>query len=366
MAAICATIMGAEMKVLLRLTAVAAVAILSYIAYRVAQEVAFDRFLLSTVPAAFLVAVLLIYFVPRYLIPQSSSSKREEIVSVIQARNELRKTAAQLLVGVSFVLTFLLSIYNFNRDLTQRAKQSTADQFAKAIAQADHPRASSAVGAFYLLSQIARDDPTYHLPVFNTIAEYLVRVAQDECVEAKDGKRRYKDQTTEFELSSHVQLIARAFADRDVNNDNPWRTFNLTGACLGRVNWLDAGGGVHLWMPGARLLRADMRNAILREAELTNVVAGVNLLDGFPDLKIETSQQLGRRRETDRTIYRANFDGADLSSTHAYLADFRGASFVRANLKNGVWNGAQLQIADWTGANLEGIDLTDAQLAERT
>jgi hypothetical protein len=174
-----------------RTVIVVAIAVVIYLIYRASAAIALDRALLATVPAAFLVAVALIYFVPRYLIPDPSSSKREEIVSVIQARNELRKTGAQLLAGVSFVLTFLLSIYNFNRDFTQRTKQSAADQFSKAIAQAKDSNASLAAGGFYLLAQIARDDATYHEAVFRPMAEYLVRLAKEECF---DGTQ-YKDQS---------------------------------------------------------------------------------------------------------------------------------------------------------------------------
>jgi uncharacterized protein YjbI with pentapeptide repeats len=332
-----------------RTVIVVAIAVVIYLIYRASAAIALDRALLATVPAAFLVAVALIYFVPRYLIPDPSSSKREEIVSVIQARNELRKTGAQLLAGVSFVLTFLLSIYNFNRDFTQRTKQSAADQFSKAIAQAKDSNASLAAGGFYLLAQIARDDATYHEAVFRPMAEYLVRLAKEECF---DGTQ-YKDQSTKFELSLHVQFIARVFINREVANDDPWHPFNFEDACLSRVYWVDAGGGVNLYMPRARLLRADMRNAILRKSNLQEVLAGVDL---------QTWEDIEKRWDGGATIYRANFEGANLSLTNAFRANFKGASFARADLEDASWQEAKLQFANMEDANLFGIDLTGAEL----
>jgi uncharacterized protein YjbI with pentapeptide repeats len=331
--------------------------------YHASHTIALDRLLLWVVPPAFLVAVALIYFVPRHLIPDGISSRREDIVATIQARNELRKTGAQLLAGTSFVLTFLLSIYNFNRDFTQRAKQSAADEFSKAIAQVSDARGSSTLGAFYLLAQIAQDDPAYHEAAFKTMADYIVREADRGCVDRKDGQTRYRDQTTKFEPSPQVQLIASVFANRTTENDDSWHTFNLAGACLSRVNWLDVRGGVHLLMSGARLFRVDMRNAVLRGSFLQDAVAGVDLLDELKDRKPKTSDEIESLWDDGKTIYRANFEGADLSLTSANGADFRGATFARANLEDANWKDVRLEAANMKGATLVGTDLSRAHLA---
>src|SRR5262249_44108455 len=176
-----------------------------------------------------------------------------------------------------------------------------------------------------------------------------VRTAKKECI---DGEGKYKDQNTKFELPSHVQLIARVFVDRKVANDHPFRTFNLAGACLSRVNWLDAGAGVHLFMPQARLLRADMRNAFLRGSHLQEVYAGVNLLKEIDIGNIHTWKDIENLWDDGKTIYRTNFEGANLSQTNAVRANFKGASFAKANLEDADWREAKLQFANMKDANL--------------
>src|SRR5262249_49402983 len=190
-----------------------------------------------------------------------------------------------------------------------------------------------------------------------------VRTAKKECI---DGEGKYKDQNTKFELPSHVQLIARVFVDRKVANDHPFRTFNLAGACRSRVDWHDAGAGVNLFMPQARLLRADMRNAFLRGSYLQEVLAGVGFLKeiasaGEETGNMQTWEDIENLWDDGKTIYRANFEGANLSLTKAFRANFRGASFARANLEDADWREVKLQFANMKDANLLGIDLSGAE-----
>jgi hypothetical protein len=226
--------------------------------------------LLYGVPAAALIALALIYFVPRHLIPASSSSKREDIVSVIQARNEIRKIAAQLLAGAAFVLTFIVSTLNFNRDFAQRTSQAADDSYAKAIAQVSDTsdKQWQTIGAFYLLGELARQNPKYHYPVLTSMAQYLVHVSKDECGTNHDTSLSYK-------ASPRVQLVSRVFADHDVSNDYEWSRFHLDDACLTNVDLHDAAGLQNLWMPNVRLIRADLRNAKLRGSYFADAVGGI-------------------------------------------------------------------------------------------
>jgi uncharacterized protein YjbI with pentapeptide repeats len=316
-----------------------------------------DSFLLWTVPLAAAVALGLIYFVPRWLIPAASSSKRDEIVSVISARNEIRKTAAQLLAAASFVLTFVLSIYNFNRDLTQKSEQATAKQFSEAIAKVTDKREDSwaSMGAFQVLSQIARQDRQYHQAVYRTMAQYLIDASRADCSVKPDSSNDYV-------ISARVQLVARIFADKDFPAGE-WRQFGLVVACLSGVKLYEGFGLGNLYMPRVRLIRADLRNARLEGTTMDRAIGGVEqVVEWWSKYKeqLTRAEDLKRFQDKNNVYYWANFEAANLSNVHANDADFRGASFADAILVNSNWERTDFQISRFERANLKGADLSGA------
>jgi uncharacterized protein YjbI with pentapeptide repeats len=315
-------------------------------------------FLLWAVPIGAALSLILIYLLPLHLIPAPASPTREELLAVIKARNEIRKTAAQLLAGASFVLTFVVTILNFNRDFTQRTNQASEDLFSKSIAQISEKEDETwqTIGAFHLLAELAHDDPKFHYPVFTAMAQYLVVVSKSECGDNQDTHLNYQ-------MSPRVQLIARIFADRAISNDYIWNRFHLDGACLSNVNWLDAVGLQNLWMPNVRLIRADLRNAKLTGSYLKSAIGGLNALEEISAAynsattwkKMDEIEQLN-------DVYTTNFTNADLTNVYAEKAEFQGANFGGANFKNSTWKGAEFQLADFSGADLSNSDLTRAEV----
>jgi uncharacterized protein YjbI with pentapeptide repeats len=309
-----------------------------------------DTFLLWTVPVVALVALALIYFIPRRLVPPPSSSRREEIVEVITARNDIRKTYAQLLAGASFVITFLLSIYNFNRDFTQKAKQASAEQFSKAIAQvtAKIDDSWASAGAFQVLSEIARQNTYYHTAVLRTMAQYLATTSRAAC---KDGA----DSDSKYLMPPSIQLVARIFADHDASNDYRWKPLNLEGACLSRVSWLDPVGTKNLYMPGARLIGADLRNAKLGSSNMDGVVGGLDQVTDWWNLhsvQITSWKDVDTIQSSSRKWHWANFSQADLADVHAGEAKLLGALFVEAHLDRSFWQNADLRYTNFYQARL--------------
>jgi len=142
-----------------------------------------DTLLLYVVPVCALVALFLIYYLPRHLIPATRSSRQEDLIKTVESRNEIRKTYAQLFAGASFVATFLLSIYNFNRDFNQKARQSAAEQFIKTsnFIQATDEAQWTHVNAFEIMALIARNDGSFNPAVFETMAQFIRKSSKSYC-----------------------------------------------------------------------------------------------------------------------------------------------------------------------------------------
>ena len=78
-----------------------------------------------------------IVWVPRFVVPESRSSKYEDRLKVAASRNIIRGTIAQIVAGLAFVATFIQSAQNFNLDFRQRTEHATAELFANAIFKID-------------------------------------------------------------------------------------------------------------------------------------------------------------------------------------------------------------------------------------
>jgi uncharacterized protein YjbI with pentapeptide repeats len=314
-----------------------------------------DKFLLWTVPIAATIALALIYFIPRRLVPPPSSSKREEIVAVITARNDIRKTYAQLLAGASFVITFLLSIYNFNRDFTQKAKQASAEQFAKATALITTKVGDSwaSAGAFQVLSEVARQDAEYHVAVLRTMAQYIATTSQASCKATPDTDSKYF-------MPPSIQLVARILADDDTSNDYRWKPINLEGACLSRVSWLDPIGTKNIYMPGVRLIGADLRNAKLTYSNMDRAIGGVDQVTdwwGQFSSQIKNWSDLDTLQTNLNKWHWANFSNTNLEDVHAGDARLLGALFLEAHLERSYWQNADLRFTNFYRANLQAVDM---------
>ena len=99
--------------------------------------------------------------------------------------------------------------------------------------------------------------------------------------------------------------------------------------------WLNGEGGIRADLRGADLRRADLSRADLRGADL-------------------------RRAD----LSRADLRGADLIGADLRRADLRGADLIGADLRRADLRGANLTEADLRSADLRGANLTGADLRE--
>ena len=313
-----------------------------------------------------IIGLLFIIFFPRFVIRKQHWWQSEANLKIMEERNKLRLTIAQIFFGFAFVATFIQSTLNFNRDLKQKADQSVSEQFAKAVAQiGDLTTAEgqktiwSTVGAFYVLDYIARDNVQYHEPVYRSMVQYILKLSDYQC-----GSTKYTD--PKYRISPELQAIVRIFADRKYQNDSAYRRFALEHVCLAEAGLLDAEGFYGIWMPGAKLLRGDFRNVTFSKAELSGIKAGFSHNKGWEqrwkgvpsaDLHYAFSPE-------ERVRMIANFEGAKFLNAQLNNARFEGANLSNAKFTDAILRGADFRKANLSKADFTGADLTDAQFTD--
>jgi len=242
----------------------------------------------------------------------------------------------------------------FNTNQTSQALQATRDQvvvseqgqltdrFSKAVEQLGNKDSLEVrLGGIYALERIARDSARDHPTVMEVLSAYVREHApRTTCTSLAPSARPTTD----------VQAILTVIGRRDVNrnrdalalNDTCLLGADLTNAILSRADLTNAD------LTNADLFRADLTNADLTNADLTRAYLT------FADL---TGASLG-----DADLFGADLFGADL--THASLggAYLGGADLTNADLTGAYLGGADLTGADLFGADLTGADLTDADL----
>jgi uncharacterized protein YjbI with pentapeptide repeats len=319
-------------------------------------EHAMDTLLLYIVPVCAVVALFLIYYLPRRLIPATRSSRQEDLIKTVESRNEVRKTYAQLFAGASFVATFLLSIYNFNRDFNQKARQSAAEQFIKT---SEYVKAAKKVqwthvNAFEIMAMTAREDGSFNAAVFGTMGQFILEASKLSCAKNADAK-------ADYQMSPELQRIAQIFAGNNV--PDPWgKQMNMAGACLSRAQLQDSSGLQLLWLKDARLIGTEFINSNLRGSNIVNAKGGINLTDWWTD-QIEVQVKTGGYDAVwnlfnDIGQYHwVNFRNATLDNVVANEANLEGAVFYSASMMNSQWSRADLSFSDLGGANLRGAML---------
>lgn len=217
-------------------------------------------------------AITTIIVIPRNVIRESRSSKYQDLIKVATDRNLIRATIAQVVAGLAFVATFIQSSHNFSRDFSQRAELATADQFSKAITQIrDTPEAAwSTIGSYQVLANIAKSAPVYHEAVYGSLAQFILQVGKDHC----DSKDQYRSQ--DYQPPPALRSAMRIMVDRNTANDPEWRKFDLARACLVGGDFLSSGGLSKLYMPAAKLVRANIRFSEVNDSDWGELQASVD------------------------------------------------------------------------------------------
>lgn len=317
-----------------------------------------------------IVGLSAVILVPRVIIPNSRSSKYDEILRVATTRNSIRTTMAQIVAGLAFVATFIQGSVNFTLESKQKSDLATADQFAKAFSQlkdsADNEWAM--IGNFYILASIAENEDRYHQSVYGALAQFIVEHSAAECIsheiasltKEKVTTRDYRD--PKYAISPLLNTASRLFVDREKDRDTQ-RKFSIEGACLANADFYAAKGLSWLFMPATKLLRANAIDAVIADSDLRGIEAGVIHNLNWNDYKNIGSWTLhnGLSPETTAKL-RANFAQAAFRNVLLDGAGLEGANFYNAKIINSSLQGTNLKLADLTSVDFSGSDLHWATL----
>lgn len=332
-----------------------------------------DVFLASLMLAGAIVALFLICYLPRQIVPSTHSSRQDDLIKTVASRNEVRKTYAQIFAGLSFVATFLLSIYNFNRDYAQKARQAAAEQFVKTSenVRAKGDKAEwSHVNTFEIMAMTARDDSSFNAAVYGTMAQFILKASQVACL-GKDGKPG-RDIEPTYQMPAELQRIVQIFGGN--NAPDPWGAkINMAGACLSRAQIRQSNGLQQLYLKGASLIGAEFVGSNLRHSVLDKVHGGIELVkEWWHDNQVQVEAH-GYSAVVDSfydsgDYHWVNFQNANLEDVSAIDADLQGAVFYSASMVGSQWRGAKLSFAALPSANLrnaglQGTELRGADLA---
>jgi uncharacterized protein YjbI with pentapeptide repeats len=311
-----------------------------------------------------------IVLVPQAIIPNSRSSKYDEILRVATTRNSIRATIAQIVAGLAFVATFIQGSVNFNLDSKQKSDLAAADQFSKAFSQLKDSSDNTwaMIGNFYILANIAESDNRYHESVFGALAQFIVEHSGAECASREVSNLKKEKLTTRdyhdpaYAISPLLNTASRLFVDR-AKDKSTQRKFSLEGACLANADFYAASGLSWLFMPHVKLLRANATNAVITDSDLRGIEAGVVHNLNWKDYEDIGSWKLHHELPAEITAkLRANFENAELRNDVLNGAGLEGANFYNAKLLDSSMVGTNFKLADLTNADFSGSDLRSATL----
>ena len=306
---------------------------------------------------------------PQHIIPNSTSSKYDEILRVATTRNAIRSTIAQIVAGLAFVATFIQGSVNFSADYKQKADLATADQFAKAFSQLkETPNDTWAtIGNFYILANIAESDLRYHEPVYGALSQFIVQHSRLTCgtgsVQDAGATQRDVYKQKVYSIAPVLQTAIRLFVDR-TRDKQTQRQFNLEGACLANADLYGAEGLSWVFMPNAKLLRVGAVNSKFVHSDLRGIETGVEYNANWnDDYKRLGSWSLHNNIAPDLLArIRANFEGAEFHAVQLDGSGFEGANLKGVRFIDSNLTGVNFTLADLTGAAFSGSNLIFATL----
>jgi Pentapeptide repeats (9 copies) len=315
-----------------------------------------------------LLGLAFIIWTPQYIIPNSNSSKYDEIIRVATTRNAIRSTIAQIVVGLAFVATFIQGSVNFSADYKQKADLATADQFAKAFSQLKETPDDTwaTIGNFYILANIAESDLRYHEPVYGALSQFIVQHSRLTCGtgSVRDAGATQRDvyRQNGYLIAPVLQTAIRLFVDR-TRDKQTQRQFNLEGACLANADLYAAEGLSWVFMPNARLLRVNAMNSKFVHSDLRGIETGVkhnaNWNDDYEGIGAWSLHNVAPER---LARIRANFEGAEFQAVQLDGSGFEGANLKGAKFIDSNLPGVNFELADLTGAAFSGSNLNGAPL----
>ncbi|MFQ4146752.1 pentapeptide repeat-containing protein [Chlorogloeopsis sp. ULAP02] len=222
------------------------------------------------------------------------------------------------------------------KNLQLAQEQLITERLMTAITQLGHEDVATRTGAIYILEKVAQDSPQEYWTIMEIISAF---------VREKAG---IKEELAKIPIiSTDIQAAMTVIGRRNVERDRENQKLDLRNAVIRQADLTNA-KLQSLDLSGADLTRAQLRGSDLFESNLENAkLCGTILYEA--NLRSCNLQA-------------ANFSGANLNRANLAEANLRSANLSGASLRAANLSGANLYKANLQGANLKVADLSKAKL----
>ena len=262
----------------------------------------------------FLSGIFIIWFIilaPFVMMPPiSGDPDNHEYASQL---NEYRKTNAQIIGGIAF----LVGLYLTYRRIKVTEDGQITERFTRAIDQLGSDKMEIRLGAIYALERIAKESPKDHWPIMEILSAYV----------RDNSKIKYDKDRNQLpceNISTDIQAIMTVIGRRLKKNENS-------------NNYLD-------------FREVNLKGVDLECANLINTNFSISNLEGGNFFNAD----LTKVRFYKSNLYHANLSMANLTETHLGAANLKCADLCNANLEK-----ANLMICNLDGAILNKTNLKD-------
>jgi hypothetical protein len=167
----------------------------------------------SIMAAYIVVSAIAVIAIPWAAIRPPTDNGLDSQAKLVELRSKVRQAVIQFIGGVTVVAAFVVTLQQI-RQTEDAFKEKKADLFAKSLATLldGKSQLNNRAEAMYLLSYVARSDPTYHRSVFDALSNHVVSLSPAACKEAFNKK-------ASFRKEPQIQIAMRILGERNPNHD---------------------------------------------------------------------------------------------------------------------------------------------------
>jgi len=322
-----------------------------------------------------------LWFIPKWQVDTYLSSEDfEEKKESVELENDTRRTWAQILGGVFFLITAYFTwrrVTSSEKNVIIAQEGQITERFTKAIDQiGDKEHLEVRLGGIYALERIARDSKKDHWTIMEILSAY-VRVnapwrgkaehnKEKSMREGKKSKEAPESSQTLTDIPivpADVETIITVLRRRTVayekgeNRHIDLHETYLMGANFFKAPFDDSiftrANLSHANLSGAYFSGADLERAFLKEGNLRGAtLQGVNL----------SGANLSGANLKDAILSGADLSEANLSGAFLWGTNLEGAKLIESILAHAILEEANLSGADLSEADLEKADLRNVNL----
>lgn len=292
------------------------------------------------------------WFVPKWTTPEFMLNAQGSVIPLddvtrSQLENDLRKTWAQIAVGIVLMLGVIATFRRTSateRSVHLLQEGQITERFTRAIEQLGSDKTAICLGGIYALERIAKDSPENdHRQVMEVLTAYV----RENTRWVEPAERSEVGHNLPGPPSTVIQAILTVLGRRNARAENPGDYLDLSSTKLRKAKFSKQSFGP------VNFTRAYLEDALLDYANLE----GSNFYHAHLEDVFLNGSNLDNASFYGAHLNRAELLGASLQDSDFAGADLQGSNFQRANLERANLTEANLQNTDFLYAHLEGANL---------